>query len=208
MSVHIHILNVLWILSNLHPCVSAVVCEGLKGLTCCSGFAGYVWNQTVHNCTSCMSGFYGENCASSCLFPYYGIRCGSKCNCSEEECHHQYGCKRRLGECDPGIYGRYCELTCRYPGFGKDCQMKCECEEQNCNPIKGCILAAGTDQVTDLDLTRRNDGFCGFPKDSKHKRTIFYISIVLGTVAGLQLIAYIWLSFYRPTVPQRSELPI
>ncbi|XP_056014632.1 uncharacterized protein LOC130052755 isoform X4 [Ostrea edulis] len=180
MSVHIHILNVLWILSNLHPCVSAVVCEGLKGLTCCSGFAGYVWNQTVHNCTSCMSGFYGENCASSCLFPYYGIRCGSKCNCSEEECHHQYGCKRRLGD----------NVTLLF------------------NSFENSSAAAGTDQVTDLDLTRRNDGFCGFPKDSKHKRTIFYISIVLGTVAGLQLIAYIWLSFYRPTVPQRSELPI
>ncbi|XP_056014626.1 multiple epidermal growth factor-like domains protein 6 [Ostrea edulis] len=150
---NVHIVNVLWLLSYSYPCVSALVCKGLKGLICCSGFTGHVWNETVHNCTRCMSGFHGENCASSCPFPYYGIRCGSKCNCSEDECHHQYGCKRSFGDCDPGIYGRYCELTCRYPGFGKDCQMQCECEEQKCNPITGCILDSSSPAAGPLAST-------------------------------------------------------
>ncbi|XP_048765763.2 uncharacterized protein LOC125673283 isoform X4 [Ostrea edulis] len=110
----VHIVNMIWILSNLHPCVSAVVCEGLKGLECCSGFAGYVWNETVHNCTSCISGFQGENCALSCPFPYYGIHCGSKCNCSEDECHHQYGYTRSFGDSSSPAAGPLANTTTAY----------------------------------------------------------------------------------------------
>ncbi|XP_056013724.1 uncharacterized protein LOC125675233 isoform X1 [Ostrea edulis] len=94
----IEIVNVFWLLSYLHPSVSDVVCGGLNGRKCCSGFTGYVWNETVHNCTRCTSGSHGENCASPCPFPHYGYRCGLQCNCNEDECHHQYGCKRSYGE--------------------------------------------------------------------------------------------------------------
>ncbi|XP_056013725.1 cell death abnormality protein 1-like isoform X2 [Ostrea edulis] len=148
----IEIVNVFWLLSYLHPSVSDVVCGGLNGRKCCSGFTGYVWNETVHNCTRCTSGSHGENCASPCPFPHYGYRCGLQCNCNEDECHHQYGCKRSYGDCDPGVHGPYCESTCPYPGFGKECQMTCVCDEHDCNPTTGCLLEGnGTtwDEKTD-----------------------------------------------------------
>ncbi|XP_056014619.1 uncharacterized protein LOC125673283 isoform X1 [Ostrea edulis] len=152
----VHIVNMIWILSNLHPCVSAVVCEGLKGLECCSGFAGYVWNETVHNCTSCISGFQGENCALSCPFPYYGIHCGSKCNCSEDECHHQYGYTRSFGDSSSPAAGPLANTTTAY-------MYPLNTVNENFNNSNA---AAATDQVTDIDLTTRNDGPCGSPEDS------------------------------------------
>ncbi|XP_056013728.1 uncharacterized protein LOC125675234 isoform X2 [Ostrea edulis] len=71
---------------------------------CCIGFYGYVWNETVHNCTRCTIGFYGDRCAFPCSFPLYGIKCAFHCNCSKEECHHQYGCKRSYGEINTTIW--------------------------------------------------------------------------------------------------------
>ncbi|XP_056014621.1 scavenger receptor class F member 1-like isoform X3 [Ostrea edulis] len=176
-----------------------------------------------------MSGFYGENCALSCPLPYYGIQCRSKCNCSEDECHLQYGCTRSFGDCDPGVYGRYCELTCQYPGFGKNCQLTCECEEQICNPIKGCILdssspAAGplAKTTTAYSLNEVNENFNtlaaeinsfirteNVPPIKRNTATLQYAIIGLGCVCCVFLIFYIGLRIVlyidKPQVWNRQE---
>ncbi|XP_056013723.1 cell death abnormality protein 1-like [Ostrea edulis] len=220
------IVNVFWLLSYLHPSVSDVVCGGVNGLECCSGFTGYVWNETVHNCTRCTLGFYGENCTSPCLFPHYGYRCGLQCSCNEDECHHQYGCKRSYGDCDPGAYGPYCELTCSYPGFGNECQMTCDCDKNKCNPTTGCLIdssstAAGplaktTTKVYPLDtvnenfnaLDAENSSCVGKKNVSTMKAALEYAIIGLGVMCCVFVIFYIGLSVvfrrYIPKVKNRQ----
>lgn len=44
----------------------------------------------------CMDGFNGKDCSERCLAPTYGVDCQSICNCSNDKCHHVYGCLRSL----------------------------------------------------------------------------------------------------------------
>ncbi|XP_056014628.1 multiple epidermal growth factor-like domains protein 10 isoform X2 [Ostrea edulis] len=182
---NVHLVNVLWLLSYSHPCVSAVVCEGLKGLTCCSGFAGHVWNETVHNCTRCMSGFHGEHCASSCPFPHYGIHCGLMCNCSEEECHHQYGCKRSFGDSSSPDAGPLAKTTTAYPLNEVNENFNTLAVE-----INSCIR---TENV---------------PPIKRNTATLQYAIIGLGCVCCVFLIFYIGLRIvlyrYKPKVWNRQ----
>ncbi|XP_056015760.1 tyrosine-protein kinase receptor Tie-1-like [Ostrea edulis] len=223
----VHIVIVFWSLSFLHPRVSATVCPGENGPTCCYGYVGYVWNETIHNCTSCMPGFFGKQCASSCRYPYYGFQCGLHCNCSEEECHHQHGCRRSYGDCDPGLHGPYCESTCPFPGFGKECQMTCECKQPECNPTTGCILDSSSpvspltitdtyplnkadEHLNELDVESNScRGNVNVPAIKGNTTTLKYAILGLGVVCCVFLIFYIGLHIvfhrYRPTFRNKHE---
>lgn len=51
---------------------------------------------SVYSSIECPAGYKkshsGYNCSVPCRHPSYGARCGGRCNCSEEDCHHVYGC--------------------------------------------------------------------------------------------------------------------
>lgn len=44
----------------------------------------------------CMDGFKGKDCSEQCPAPTYGVDCQSLCSCSNDKCHHVYGCLRSL----------------------------------------------------------------------------------------------------------------
>lgn len=43
--------------------------------------------------SACKVGYYGQNCEDKCPPSYFGQRCKSECNCTENSCHHVYGCE-------------------------------------------------------------------------------------------------------------------
>lgn len=56
-----------------------------------------VFSQMIKNrfylFSACKVGYYGLNCEDKCPSPYFGQRCKSECNCTENSCHHVYGCE-------------------------------------------------------------------------------------------------------------------
>ncbi|XP_078333664.1 uncharacterized protein LOC144625649 [Crassostrea virginica] len=69
-------------------------CEGGSG-QCCDG---YIFNETLGNCTECENGYFGTNCSSQCPYNSYGKACQMFCNCPEASCNFAEGCP----EDDPG----------------------------------------------------------------------------------------------------------
>ncbi|XP_052681416.1 multiple epidermal growth factor-like domains protein 10 [Crassostrea angulata] len=56
------------------------------------------WSSADQNCISCDSGYFGINCNTKCPPLSYGLNCLSECNCSENDCHHVYGCTQVSGD--------------------------------------------------------------------------------------------------------------
>lgn len=69
-----------------HPKVLG--CDGFE--KCC---VGYMWNETLQNCTKCSIGFTGIRCEEQCPFPTYGEICQKECNCTRDLCDFSTGCK-------------------------------------------------------------------------------------------------------------------
>nr|XP_022291126.1 multiple epidermal growth factor-like domains protein 10 [Crassostrea virginica] len=65
-------------------------CEGRKD-GCCEG---YMFNDTLGECTECKTGYFGENCSMPCPPGYYGQGCKLSCNCLTDECDLVLGCER------------------------------------------------------------------------------------------------------------------
>lgn len=48
----------------------------------------------------CNVGFFGQDCRERCPAPTYGVDCQFICNCSNDNCHFAFGCKRSVsGKC-------------------------------------------------------------------------------------------------------------
>ncbi|XP_061179172.1 uncharacterized protein LOC133187787 isoform X2 [Saccostrea echinata] len=60
---------------------------------CCSG---YKWDENFKNCTKCIPGYFGVNCAQSCKYPSFGDGCQQECKCREEECSVAWGCTEKI----------------------------------------------------------------------------------------------------------------
>ncbi|XP_056013529.1 scavenger receptor class F member 2-like [Ostrea edulis] len=95
MDLNLFLCIIVWFLSPYIASSSSQLCAGPGGKVCCSG---YVWNEAQNTCTQCMPGFYGSNCTIPCPYPVFGWDCQLKCTCSTEDCHHVYGCKRKVSE--------------------------------------------------------------------------------------------------------------
>lgn len=44
----------------------------------------------------CNVGFFGKDCRERCPVPTYGVDCQFTCNCSDDNCHFAFGCKRSV----------------------------------------------------------------------------------------------------------------
>lgn len=44
----------------------------------------------------CNVGFFGQDCREQCPAPTFGIDCQFMCNCSNDDCHFAFGCKRSV----------------------------------------------------------------------------------------------------------------
>eukprot|EP00105_Crassostrea_gigas_P032690 XP_011455802.1 PREDICTED: multiple epidermal growth factor-like domains protein 10 [Crassostrea gigas] len=147
-SIYLVFLHIIYTYSQL--------CQGPNGQICCIGF---VWNETHRKCTRCMDGFKGKDCSEQCPAPTYGVDCQSLCSCSNDKCHHVYGCLRSLSECGIGRIGQHCEVFCPYPNYGKECQLNCNCEKNLCDPANGCKNLTTTSESTKLISTSKTPTF-------------------------------------------------
>nr|XP_022290747.1 cell death abnormality protein 1-like [Crassostrea virginica] len=114
---------------------------------CCDG---YMFNDTLAECTACKPGYFGVNCSMSCPPKLYGLRCQLRCNCSEDECDLVLGCAKDNGECTackPGYFGVNCSMSCPPKLYGLRCQLRCNCSEDECDLVLGCVKDNATNTV-------------------------------------------------------------
>ncbi|KAG8590220.1 hypothetical protein GDO81_006681 [Engystomops pustulosus] len=111
-------------------------CGKCKGGQTCSSFNG--------SCVSCEPGWMGTRCDSSCLSGYYGENCAQKCpKClGEEECSQESG---TCLNCDPGRMGPRCEFFCPSGSYGNNCKQMCSlCIHGKCDSVTGeCVCDFG-----------------------------------------------------------------
>ncbi|XP_062615026.1 multiple epidermal growth factor-like domains protein 10 isoform X2 [Saccostrea cucullata] len=142
--------------------------------------AGEVNLKNLSKSMNCSLGHVGGHCELPCRYPSYGNYCQKKCYCKKEYCDHVSGCR----DCQPGSKGKGCEHNCTYPNYGVYCRSTCDCLEEECDYITGCE-------------GKTNE--CTLTKDRKSSETMLSGTIVLGFIAVIQFILYVYLSiFYRP----------
>ncbi|XP_056013524.1 multiple epidermal growth factor-like domains protein 10 isoform X2 [Ostrea edulis] len=95
MDLNLFLCITVWFLSTYITSSSSQLCAGPDGKVCC---IGYVWNEAQNTCIQCMTGFYGINCTIPCPYPGFGWDCQLQCTCSNEDCNHVYGWKRKVSE--------------------------------------------------------------------------------------------------------------
>ncbi|XP_062615027.1 multiple epidermal growth factor-like domains protein 10 isoform X3 [Saccostrea cucullata] len=99
--------------------------------------------------------------------------------------HCELPCRYPSYDCQPGSKGKGCEHNCTYPNYGVYCRSTCDCLEEECDYITGC------------EAGKTNE--CTLTKDRKSSETMLSGTIVLGFIAVIQFILYVYLSiFYRP----------
>ncbi|XP_078324918.1 uncharacterized protein LOC111102359 isoform X1 [Crassostrea virginica] len=84
-------------------------CEGGED-GCCDG---YMFNDTLGECTACKPGYFGVNCSMSCPPKLYGLRCQLRCNCSEDECDLVLGCVKNNATNTVPVYRTSPQTTVR-----------------------------------------------------------------------------------------------
>ncbi|XP_056013536.1 uncharacterized protein LOC130052470 [Ostrea edulis] len=106
-------------------------------------------------------------------------------------------------DCKGGYFGENCDSPCRYPSYGVDCQLGCFCNESYCNHKHGCRgnrdrpMEAQAESKQNTHATNR----CKSTEDTKGRKVLVYLTVVLGMVGLLQLAVYIGLSvLYEPRV--------
>nr|XP_034309085.1 uncharacterized protein LOC105333024 [Crassostrea gigas] len=71
------------------------LCSYINGTICCPGF---IWDYDLKTCTICKEGSAEIDCRDKCFFPFNELNCQSACNCTEKDCDHVKGCKRKSKE--------------------------------------------------------------------------------------------------------------
>ncbi|XP_056016782.1 cell death abnormality protein 1-like [Ostrea edulis] len=108
-----------------------------------------------------------------------------------------------ISYCKRGYIGDNCHLPCRYPNYGVFCQLECNCNESYCNHKHGCIAnrdRPGEAQAESKQNTHATNR-CKSTEDTKGRKVLVYLTVVLGAVGLLQLAVYIGLSIlYEPRV--------
>ncbi|XP_065933887.1 uncharacterized protein [Magallana gigas] len=88
------ILRIVFIYKSVSIGILQSTCRppGPDGIPHCCPF----YFLTNNTCEECPPGYSYPandiNCSLPCGYPSYGARCEGRCNCSNEDCHHVYGC--------------------------------------------------------------------------------------------------------------------